>query len=190
MEVLRLEVELELQLLAYTTATSIPDPSCLWDICHRLQQCWVLNPLSKARDWTWILNRHYIRFLTLWERTPGFDIFSSFPFLFSFSMVWWLYLVLCLDYFFFFVCVSLVNFWFGVAMRFWYSSIKIVLSCRSPNFKFISNIWHLCFLLMIICFDIIVVCGWFHTFPLCLPFLVSILIHNFLLSICGIFFFI
>ena len=48
MEVPRLGVELELQLLAYTTATAIPDPKCV-------QQCWILNPLREARDRTYIL---------------------------------------------------------------------------------------------------------------------------------------
>ena len=45
----RLGVEGELQLPAYTTA--LPDPSC---ICS-FGQCWVPNPLSKARDGTHIL---------------------------------------------------------------------------------------------------------------------------------------
>ena len=34
MEVLRLGVELELQLPAYTTATATRDPSCVWDLHH------------------------------------------------------------------------------------------------------------------------------------------------------------
>ena len=49
MEVPRLGVQLELQLLAYTTATAVLDPSLsLW-------QGRILNPLSKARDQTHIL---------------------------------------------------------------------------------------------------------------------------------------
>ena len=58
MEVPRLGVELELLLLAYTTATAMPDSSCLCDLHHSSQQCRVLNPLSKVRDQTassWIL---------------------------------------------------------------------------------------------------------------------------------------
>ena len=51
MEVPRLGVELE---LAYTTATATPDLSCVCDL-HHSQQCWVLNPLSKARDRTHFL---------------------------------------------------------------------------------------------------------------------------------------
>ena len=55
MEVSGLGVKSELQLQAYTTATETPDLSCIWDLCHSLWQPWVLNPLSKVRDWTQIL---------------------------------------------------------------------------------------------------------------------------------------
>ena len=55
MEVPRLESESELQLPAYAIATAMPDPSCLCDLPHRSWQCWIFNPLSKARDWTHIL---------------------------------------------------------------------------------------------------------------------------------------
>ena len=48
MDVPRLGVEWELQLLAYATATR--DPSCICDLHHSSQQCWILNPLSEARD--------------------------------------------------------------------------------------------------------------------------------------------
>ena len=50
MEVPRLEVELELQPPSYTTATAMRDPSCVCNLYHSSQQCWILNPLSKARD--------------------------------------------------------------------------------------------------------------------------------------------
>uniref|UniRef100_A0A8D1DAB5 tRNA (32-2'-O)-methyltransferase regulator THADA n=1 Tax=Sus scrofa TaxID=9823 RepID=A0A8D1DAB5_PIG len=46
------ELELELQLLAYTTATAVWDPSCICDLHHNSQQCWMLNPLSEARNRT------------------------------------------------------------------------------------------------------------------------------------------
>ena len=49
MEVPRPGVKLELQLQAYTTAMALPD------LCCRLRQRWILNPLSRARDLTRIL---------------------------------------------------------------------------------------------------------------------------------------
>ena len=52
MEIPRLGVQLELQLPAYTTDTATPDLSCVCDPHHNSQQCWILNPLSKARDQT------------------------------------------------------------------------------------------------------------------------------------------
>ena len=55
MEVPRLVVKLELQLQAYTTATAMPGPSHIFDLCPSLQQHWIFNPLSEARDWTHIL---------------------------------------------------------------------------------------------------------------------------------------
>ena len=51
----QLGVESELQLPACTTATAIPDPSHICTICHRLWQCQIFNPLSKAREQTCIL---------------------------------------------------------------------------------------------------------------------------------------
>ena len=52
MEVPRLGVKSELQLLAHTTATATPEPSCVRDLHHSSQQCWIFNPLSEARVWT------------------------------------------------------------------------------------------------------------------------------------------
>ena len=54
MEVPRLGVEAELQLLAYTTATAVPDLS---RICNPHHSSWqwqrrILNPLNDARDQT------------------------------------------------------------------------------------------------------------------------------------------
>ena len=43
------------QLSGHTTATATPDPSCICDLHHSLQQHQVLNPLSEARDGTQIL---------------------------------------------------------------------------------------------------------------------------------------
>ena len=39
----------------YTTATAKPDPSHIPDLCHSLQQHWILNPLSKSRGQTHML---------------------------------------------------------------------------------------------------------------------------------------
>ena len=50
MEVPRLGVESELQLLAYTTATATRDPSRICNLHHSSQQHHILNALSEARD--------------------------------------------------------------------------------------------------------------------------------------------
>ena len=47
-----LGVKLGLQLPAYTTATATWDLSCVCGLHHSLWQCWILNPLSEARDQT------------------------------------------------------------------------------------------------------------------------------------------
>ena len=41
MEVPRVGVESELQLLAYATATATPDPRCIWDLHPSLWQLWL-----------------------------------------------------------------------------------------------------------------------------------------------------
>ena len=48
MKVLRLGVESEL--LAYSTATAMQDPSLICDLHHSSWQCQILNLLSMARD--------------------------------------------------------------------------------------------------------------------------------------------
>ena len=53
MEVPRLRVTLELQLPAYTTATQ--DRINVCSLHHSAWQCWLFNPLSKARDRTCLL---------------------------------------------------------------------------------------------------------------------------------------
>ena len=55
MELPSLGDEMELQLLAYATATATPDLSCIFDLHRSLWQHWILNPLIKARDQTHIL---------------------------------------------------------------------------------------------------------------------------------------
>ena len=55
MEVPRLGVEWELQLLVYTTATVTQDLSHIYALNHSSRQPQILNPLSEARDPTHIL---------------------------------------------------------------------------------------------------------------------------------------
>ena len=55
MEVPRLGVKWELQLLAYATATATWDPSRVFDLYHCSWQCQILNPLSKVNDQTCVL---------------------------------------------------------------------------------------------------------------------------------------
>ena len=47
MEVPRLGVKSDLQLLAYTIATAVQDPSLICDLHHSSQQCRILNQLSE-----------------------------------------------------------------------------------------------------------------------------------------------
>ena len=54
-EMPRLGVKLELQLLTYTTATAMQDLSRICNLHYSSQQHQILNPLSEARDWTWVL---------------------------------------------------------------------------------------------------------------------------------------
>ena len=49
MHVPRLGVDLELQLLAYTTATAALDLRLICNLHHSSWQCQILPPLSKAR---------------------------------------------------------------------------------------------------------------------------------------------
>ena len=57
MEVPRLGVKSELQLLVYTTATVTPDLSHVCKVHHSLWQHWILNPLRKVRDRSHILTK-------------------------------------------------------------------------------------------------------------------------------------
>ena len=74
MEVSRLGVESELQLLAYTTAIAMPDLSHVCNLHPSSWQCQILNPLSAARDQTRVLmdtsRGHYCWSIawTLWTR--------------------------------------------------------------------------------------------------------------------------
>ena len=78
MEVPRLRVELELQLLAYTTATATGDPSHNCHLHHSSRQCWVLNHRGRPGIETvssWIL----VRFVNCWamKGTPSIFSFSA-----------------------------------------------------------------------------------------------------------------
>ena len=55
MEIPSVGDESELQLVAYATAIAMPDPSRVCQLPHSSEQCQILNPLSKARDWTLVL---------------------------------------------------------------------------------------------------------------------------------------
>ena len=73
MEVPRLGVEWELQLPAYATATATLDLNCICDLHHSLQQCWILNLLSEARDQTCnLVVPSQIRFRCTSSGTPFF----------------------------------------------------------------------------------------------------------------------
>ena len=55
MEVPRIGVKSELQLLACNIATVMQDPRHICDLHHSSWQCRILNPLSKTRDGTCVL---------------------------------------------------------------------------------------------------------------------------------------
>ena len=72
MEVPRLGIELELQLLAYITAIATQDPSCICDLHHSSQQCQIPDPLREARDRTHILmDTSRIHFCCTTTETPN-----------------------------------------------------------------------------------------------------------------------
>ena len=71
MEVPRLGVELELLLLAYATATAMQDSSHICDLHHSSWQCWIPNPLSRARNQTCVLmDASWIRYCRAMMGTP------------------------------------------------------------------------------------------------------------------------
>ena len=86
-EVPKLGIKLELQLPAYTIAAATPDLSCICDLDCSSRQCQILNPLSRARDWT-----HILRFITtepqwkVWSQGDWFLQLHS-----SFSKLLWLF---------------------------------------------------------------------------------------------------
>ena len=82
-EIPRIGVQSELQLLAYTTATAMPYPSHVLYRHHSSQPCQILNPLSEARDRThnlmvlgWI---HFHCTATGIPKSPIFFYMKTFP---------------------------------------------------------------------------------------------------------------
>ena len=71
MEVPRLGVEMELQLPAYTTATATRDLRHIRNLHQNSWQHWILNPLSEARDQTYVLiDTSQMRFHCATTETP------------------------------------------------------------------------------------------------------------------------
>ena len=95
-EVLRLGVESELQLLAYSTARETPDPSHICDLHHSSQQC--LNPLREARDGTrtsWFLVG-FVSTVPRWELMIAFFALYS---LFVFYVANYFFFPFCLNFY-------------------------------------------------------------------------------------------
>ena len=73
MDVPRLGVKPELQLPAYATAAALPDPNWVFDLQCSSQQHQILNPLSRARDWTPVLtDTSQVHYCWATVRTPVF----------------------------------------------------------------------------------------------------------------------
>ena len=86
MEVSRLTVESELQLLAYTTATVKQDLSHVCKLHHSSQQQWIFNPLREARDWTCnLMVTSWIGFCCATMGTPVSSLFI-YVFIYLFSL--------------------------------------------------------------------------------------------------------
>ena len=74
MEVPRLGVLSELQLLAYATTTTTPNLSCVYDLYHISWQQRILNPLSEVRDPTHnLIVPRLILFHCAMTGTPNLD---------------------------------------------------------------------------------------------------------------------
>ena len=89
MEVPRLGVRSELELLGYTTATATPDPSCICDLHHSSQQHQILNPLSEARDGTRVLlDTSQVCYCWVMTGTPCSDVSKQKSLNVSLPKVW------------------------------------------------------------------------------------------------------
>ena len=76
MDVLKLGVELEWQLPAYTTATAMQDPRHACNLHHSSQQCQILNQMSEAKDRTrFLTDTSQIRFCCATTGTPWKKLF-------------------------------------------------------------------------------------------------------------------
>ena len=86
-----LGVKLELHLLAAATATQDPSEPRL-QATPQLTQCWILNPMSKARDGTLnLMITSQIRFCCITTGTPLSNspfLFASFPFFLGLLLIW------------------------------------------------------------------------------------------------------
>ena len=73
----------ELQLPAYTTATSTQDPSHVYHLHHSSRQCQISDPLSKARGQTCVLmDTSQIPFHYTTMGTP--EIYSNFKYIYKY----------------------------------------------------------------------------------------------------------
>ena len=78
MEVLRVGVESELQLLPCTTAIASQNPSCIYNPHLSSQQHRILNSLSKARDQTRVLmNPSWVRYQRASMGAPNVRLYDS-----------------------------------------------------------------------------------------------------------------
>ena len=77
MEVPRLGVSSELQLLTCATAIATWNLSCVFDLHNSSQQCWILNPLIEARVRTRVLmDTSWVRDLCATMGTHSWEMFS------------------------------------------------------------------------------------------------------------------
>ena len=72
MEVPKLGVKSELQLLAHATATAVQDLSHICDLHPSSRQHWILNPLSKAEDQV-LVDTSWVRYHCATTGTPKFS---------------------------------------------------------------------------------------------------------------------
>ena len=106
--------ESELQPLAYITATTTPDPSCVCGLHHSSRQCQILNPLREDRDWTWVrIDASQINFCWAMMGTP----------------VCWSYMLLW-DFFFLY---------FSVVSSLWFFNVNNHLICNRKFYLYFPS---------------------------------------------------